>query len=183
MDDPDLKRAWRILGVDSKCTPAELQRAYTRRLRQLEEKGSKSEIVRLQSAHAIVCALIDPSEMAQNVDQYTAQSERSSQIDPRRSASDLTETDLFSLWREIQSGTESIPWGTMIHREGDAGGDMNVLSYEFHWSNARIIGSYNRLAIGCLAVMIFACLSFLMRSIFLYRENTVQRGRPAVLRH
>ena len=95
----------------------------------------------------------------------------------------VTFFDSFSLWREIQSGTESIPWGTMIHGEGDAGGDMNVLSYEFHWSNARIIGSYNRLAIGCLAVMIFAYLSFLIRSIFLYRENTVQGGRPAVLRH
>ncbi len=36
----------------------------------------------------------------------------------------------------------------MIHGEGDAGRDMNVLSYEFEWGNARIIAAYNRMS-GC----------------------------------
>jgi hypothetical protein len=35
--------------------------------------------------------------------------------------------NIFLFWRRVQAGTESIPWGSMVQGEEDAGGDMNIL--------------------------------------------------------
>lgn len=69
----------------------------------------------------------------------------------------------FMLWRKIHRGEEGIPYGSMIHGEEDAGGDMNGLHDEFGWSQREIINTYHNLGNACLAVMIGLWIFFALR--------------------
>ena len=60
----------------------------------------------------------------------------------------------FSYWRQIKRGTESIPWGSLLLGEGDAGGDMNQLSQVYGWSDRTIIHTYNTLGTICLIALL-----------------------------
>lgn len=63
--------------------------------------------------------------------------------------------DSFWYWHRITRGEASIPWGSLFGGEGDAGGDMNRLSWEFGWSDAQIIETYSQLGNVC-AIALFA---------------------------
>lgn len=58
--------------------------------------------------------------------------------------------ETYSFWRDVYVGLEEIPWGTMIHGEGDEGGDMNKLRDGWGWSRQRIYRTYNALGQACL---------------------------------
>ena len=58
--------------------------------------------------------------------------------------------DSYIFWREVAAGTEDIPWGTMIHGEGDEGGDMNKLHEGWGWPIQKIYQTYNAIGTTCL---------------------------------
>jgi hypothetical protein len=57
----------------------------------------------------------------------------------------------FWLWRQINRGVASIPWGSMWG--GEAYGDMNNLRYA-GWSDQQIIGTYTTLGNVCLLALV-----------------------------
>ncbi|NJL01903.1 MAG: hypothetical protein HC838_05405 [Spirulinaceae cyanobacterium RM2_2_10] len=57
-------------------------------------------------------------------------------------------------WRQIRRGLDEIPWGSLWGGRDHAGGDMNMLSNTFGWSDRQIIGSYNFLATLCLITIL-----------------------------
>lgn len=63
-------------------------------------------------------------------------------------AATFIETYIF--WRDVYAGLEEIPWGSMIHGEGDEGGDMNKLRDGWGWSRQKIYRTYNSLGQACL---------------------------------
>lgn len=63
--------------------------------------------------------------------------------------------DSWSLWAEIRSGRDELPFGSMIHGSGDEGGDMNRLM-GFMWTQKYIISVYSRLAMACLWTFLLA---------------------------
>ncbi len=69
----------------------------------------------------------------------------------------------FTLWWKIYRGEEGIPYGSMIHGEEDAGGDMNGLHGEFGWSQHDIVYTYHHLGNACLVVMIGLWVFFAFR--------------------
>ena len=69
----------------------------------------------------------------------------------------------FSYWKQIKKGTESIPWGSLLFGEGDAGGDMNQLSGVYNWSDRAIIDTYNALGNTCLIVLLSLYAFFLIK--------------------
>ena len=69
----------------------------------------------------------------------------------------------FTMWWKISRGEEGIPYGSMIHGEEDAGGDMNGLHGEFGWSQHDIIHTYHHLGNACLAGMIGLYVCFALR--------------------
>lgn len=68
----------------------------------------------------------------------------------------------FLLWHRVRTGQAQIPWGSILGA-GDAGGDMDRLSWQFGWSDGRIIDSYSRLGEACLLILIVAYLVFLVK--------------------
>jgi hypothetical protein len=73
-------------------------------------------------------------------------------------------------WRQIKSGLQAIPWGSMLGGSGDAGGDMNQL-VDHGWSDQRIIDCYNSLGGLCLTVIVGVYLYFFLKQrnhLFLY---------------
>ena len=58
--------------------------------------------------------------------------------------------ETYTFWRDVYVGLEEIPWGTMIHGEGDEGGDMNKLRDGWGWSRQQIYRTYNSLGQACL---------------------------------
>jgi len=60
----------------------------------------------------------------------------------------------YVFWKKVQSGVEGIPYGSMINGEGDGRGDMNLLVNDFHWTQHRIVLTYNHLADGCLLAIL-----------------------------
>ncbi len=68
----------------------------------------------------------------------------------------------FWLWHRVRTGQAQIPWGSILGA-GDADGDMDRLSWQFGWSDGRIIDSYSRLGEACLLVLIVAYLVFLVK--------------------
>jgi hypothetical protein len=75
-----------------------------------------------------------------------------------------TLTESFRLWHQIKTGAASIPWGSMLGGQGDAGGDMNNLS-SFGWSDAQIINTYSQLGNICLFISIGVYGIFAVRSL------------------
>jgi hypothetical protein len=70
---------------------------------------------------------------------------------------------VYHFWKQVKRGLEGIPFGSMIHGEEDASGDMNILFDDFSWTNRRIIGTYNGLADACLIVLVAVYLFFAFR--------------------
>lgn len=66
-------------------------------------------------------------------------------------------------WQQISSGEELIPWGTLWGGEGDAGGDMDVLSWQFGWSDQQIIDTYSFLGGVCLSALLGIYFYFLIK--------------------
>ncbi|MCU0552480.1 MAG: hypothetical protein MUC48_24375 [Leptolyngbya sp. Prado105] len=70
---------------------------------------------------------------------------------------------IFSFWRSVKQGTASIPWGSLLAGDGDAGGDMNQLSEVHHWSDAQIINTYTGLGNLCLIGLISLYVFFVIK--------------------
>lgn len=66
----------------------------------------------------------------------------------------------FGLWRQINRGRASIPWGSLWG--GEANGDMNNLSYA-GWSDQQIVGTYTTLSHLCLLGLLGVYVYFAMR--------------------
>ena len=60
----------------------------------------------------------------------------------------------YAFWKEVKRGREGVPYGTMIHGEEDAGGDMNALHEDFGWTQREIIHTYNNLGDACLFALL-----------------------------
>jgi hypothetical protein len=61
----------------------------------------------------------------------------------------------YRFWHDVRWGRESIPWGSGLFGPDDENGDMNRLSWQFGWSDSRIITTYYSLAnAGLLAIII-----------------------------
>ncbi len=71
--------------------------------------------------------------------------------------------DSFIQWHRIRAGEAQIPWGS-IFGEGDAGGDMNTLAFQYGWGSERIIDTYNRLGEFCLVVLISVYVAFFLKN-------------------
>jgi hypothetical protein len=69
----------------------------------------------------------------------------------------------FWQWHTIQLGLAQIPWGTLFGGQGDAGGDMNRLNYDFGWSADQIIQTYSWLGSLCVLVVVSLYGVFLLR--------------------
>jgi len=69
----------------------------------------------------------------------------------------------YSFWRSVKRGVEGIPYGSMVNGEDDGGGDMNILADEYHWTQHRIIFTYNHLADWCLAAILFVYVFYSLR--------------------
>lgn len=69
----------------------------------------------------------------------------------------------FWQWHTIQLGLAQIPWGTLFGGQGDAGGDMNRLNYDFGWSADQIIQTYSWLGNLCALVVLGLYGVFLLR--------------------
>jgi hypothetical protein len=61
--------------------------------------------------------------------------------------------EAYSFWRDVYVGLEEIPWGTMLHGDGDEGGDMNRLRDGWGWSRQRIYRTYHALGQACLIAL------------------------------
>jgi hypothetical protein len=71
--------------------------------------------------------------------------------------------NIWTFWREVKRGHESIPWGSMVSGEEDGGGDMNILRDDYRWSNHDIIGTYNHLGSVCVVGLAIVYLIFALR--------------------
>jgi len=71
--------------------------------------------------------------------------------------------NIYLFWRQVKSGAESIPWGSMVQGEEDAGGDMNILRDDYRWNNHFITGTYNGLGAACIAVLLIGYVVFALR--------------------
>ncbi len=90
----------------------------------------------------------------------------------------------FTFWKRVKHGLEGIPYGSMINGEGDGGGDMNILVNEYHWTQHRVILTYNHLADACLmlVVVVYAIFNFRLNRLFhplLVRLFEIGIQRPA----
>ncbi|MDB6114378.1 MAG: hypothetical protein JWQ62_1323, partial [Lacunisphaera sp.] len=71
--------------------------------------------------------------------------------------------NIFIFWRHVKTGTESIPWGSMVQGEEDGGGDMNILRDDYGWNNHFITNTYNGLGAACIAFLVIVYLVFALR--------------------
>ncbi len=67
--------------------------------------------------------------------------------------------DSWQFWEKVYRGTEEIPFGSLIHGEDDANGDMNRLMSDHGWTMARIRRSFHLLGVGSM-VFVGACYVF-----------------------
>lgn len=66
-------------------------------------------------------------------------------------------------WHQIDRGAESIPWGSLWGGAEHLGGDMNILSLQFHWSDSQIIQTYNGISGLCLTAIAAVYLYYVLR--------------------
>ncbi|MDQ5979240.1 MAG: hypothetical protein QG602_2214 [Verrucomicrobiota bacterium] len=66
-------------------------------------------------------------------------------------------------WREVYRGIEEIPFGTLIHGEEDAGGDMNRLMDDYGWKKFTIRRTYYVLGWSCWIALGVMWLLFALR--------------------
>ncbi|HEY4300006.1 MAG TPA: M50 family metallopeptidase [Candidatus Didemnitutus sp.] len=71
--------------------------------------------------------------------------------------------NIYLRWRDVYHGLEDIPMGSMINGEDDAGGDMNILMSDYHWTHSRIRLTYHLLGNGCLIGLAVVYGAFLLR--------------------
>lgn len=71
--------------------------------------------------------------------------------------------NIYLFWRQVKFGAESIPWGSMVQGEEDAGGDMNILRDDYGWNNHFITGTYTGVGAACLTVLAVTYLLFALR--------------------
>jgi len=69
----------------------------------------------------------------------------------------------YAFWKQVKRGAQGIPFGSMINGEDDGGGDMNILTEEFHWTRHQIVFTYNHLGDACLVSVIGVYLFFNLR--------------------
>jgi hypothetical protein len=70
---------------------------------------------------------------------------------------------IYLYWNRVYHGLEDIPMGSMVNGEDDAGGDMNVLMSDYHWSHSRIRLVYHFLGNWCLLGLGVVYLTFVLR--------------------
>lgn len=70
----------------------------------------------------------------------------------------------LTLWHQIDRGQESIPWGSLWGGADHQGGDMNILSQSFGWSDQHIINTYNTMGGLCLGLMLGLYLYFVIKN-------------------
>ena len=71
--------------------------------------------------------------------------------------------DVSHLWHDVYRGVEEIPFGSLLHGEEDAGGDMNRLMDDFGWTRAQIRRNYHLLGQGCWLALGAVYLCFALR--------------------
>lgn len=71
--------------------------------------------------------------------------------------------NIFWLWRQVNKGEADIPWGSLWGGEDHSGGDMNILSEQFEWSDRQIIDTYNSLGGLCLTILLSVYFYFLIK--------------------
>lgn len=76
----------------------------------------------------------------------------------------------FHFWNNIKTGQESIPFGSLLGGQGDAGGDMNKLIFDYHWDPRVLVATYHYLGILCLLFLFGIYLYFIL-----------QKSRPLLL--
>lgn len=86
--------------------------------------------------------------------------------------------NIWLRWRDVYTGLEEIPFGSMINGEEDQGGDMNKLMDGYGWKKFDIRRNYLLLGYGCWAAL------GVMWVLFVFRLNraadwVVGRFRPA----
>lgn len=86
-------------------------------------------------------------------------------------------TGSYQKWRDIQRGTDEIPYGSAIHGEDDENGDMNALRHEYRWKEWEITRAYNGLATACATFLGLTWLVFALR-IDRWAGNQVARLWP-----
>jgi hypothetical protein len=70
---------------------------------------------------------------------------------------------IWWFWRDVYTGHEEIPFGSMINGEEDAGGDMNKLMDGFFWKKFDIRRNYHLLGNGCWIALGVVWLAFALR--------------------
>lgn len=70
--------------------------------------------------------------------------------------------NVAEFWHKVATFRELIPYGSMIHGDDDAGGDMNVLRLH-GWKETDITASYTQLGAACFAVLAVVWLVFALR--------------------
>ena len=70
---------------------------------------------------------------------------------------------IYLFWQRVKAGAESIPWGSTVQGEEDAGGDMNILRDDYNWSNHFITGTYTGIGAACITVLLISYLVFALR--------------------
>jgi hypothetical protein len=70
--------------------------------------------------------------------------------------------DAFYLWIKIKNSEASIPWGTLLGGQGDAGGDMNQLSNQYGMMKVEIIDAYIAAGVICGILIVVQYISSLL---------------------
>jgi hypothetical protein len=70
---------------------------------------------------------------------------------------------IFLFWNRVYHGLEDIPMGSMVNGEDDAGGDMNVLMSDYHWTHSKIRMTYHYLGNWCLVGLGVVYATFVLR--------------------
>lgn len=65
-------------------------------------------------------------------------------------------------WRKIARFEETIPYGSMVNGEEDAGGDMNILR-DHGWRETQITHAYTTIGFWCIAALAIVWLAFATR--------------------
>lgn len=71
--------------------------------------------------------------------------------------------DSTAFWRAVHDGRELIPFGSMIHGEEDANGDMNKLMDLYRWKPSDIRENFYRLGLGCWTGLALVYATFALR--------------------
>jgi hypothetical protein len=86
--------------------------------------------------------------------------------------------NIWLRWRDVYTGVEEIPFGSMINGEEDQGGDMNKLMDGYGWKKFAIRRNYLLLGWGCWAALGIMWLLFAL-GLNRVADWVVGRFRPA----